>query len=300
MNLQGCLLDPTIEDIAIRPGHYFFYQKGHWSAPFEIQNDAALAQKIFRLAEESSQLNLGMTQPTGDGFLQLSPEISFRVHVVVHPMSQFAFELTLRRIHPLPRYRLDDFCRDPVHTQILTQTTLSGGSLLIAGATGSGKTSFLSALLQLLPSNTRTLILEDTPEIPLPNKISCKLSSRHNRYKHRLGAEWSLESLLIESLRMRPDRIVLGECRSTEARAVKLATKTGHSGVITTIHAGNCHQAMERFETLSHDEKNPVSDSEDSIWQTVVFLETQANGQKQVKELLCPKQATPLKFALSV
>lgn len=159
--------------------------------------------------------------------------------------------------------------------------------MLIAGATGSGKTSLLTALLRQIPAQERVLILEDSPEIPVPNALSNKLLSRCDRFGFREGATWDLSHLVFESLRMRPDRLVLGECRGPEAQAIQRALMTGHGGVLTTLHAGSCAQALQRFQELvAAADSTPSAPPVIPLWDVVVHMETRPNGERHITEIL--------------
>ncbi|MCB0413811.1 MAG: Flp pilus assembly complex ATPase component TadA, partial [Bdellovibrionales bacterium] len=131
--------------------------------------------------------------------------------------------------------------------QWLRESYLTKKSMLIIGNTGSGKTSLLNALLRESPKNERCLIIEDTDEIQKPNNVSSKLIARIDQ----AGFEnIDLGELLKQSLRMRPDRIVLGEVRGSEAKNLILALSSGHTGSLTTIHAENAAQSLLRLEIL--------------------------------------------------
>src|SRR5690606_30126692 len=102
---------------------------------------------------------------------------------------------------------LDDFVFPSPRSRALVElAALEGKSFLVAGATGSGKTSFMTSILSLYPPSCRTLVLEDCAELPLPNELSTRLLTRKDVFGFREGATWDLEHLVYESLRMRPER----------------------------------------------------------------------------------------------
>jgi len=289
-NLEAYILDQAVEDIVIRPDHFFYFKNSTWSESHSLNRDEGLSMKILRLSEEAAQINLGMTQPCADSVIRLGTDLEFRSHVVVAPMSQQVFEITLRRIRKKCSFRIEDFFFNSRDAELLKEKFLKSESILVAGATGCGKSSLISALLQLLPENERVLILEDTPELPLPNGISTKLVARTNHYKLRLGAEWNLEQIVVEALRMRPSRIVLGECRSGEAKAVYQAQQTGHRGVLTSIHAGSATEALQRFYELAGFDDNT---NKHQVWDCVVFMENHAPNGRKVKQLLTELKCLP-------
>ena len=121
-------------------------------------------------------------------------------------------------------------------------------NFLIIGGTGSGKTSLLNACLQHLQQNERAVIIEDTSEIKAPNAISCKLLTRQDA--QGVLAPIDQTELVRQSLRMRPDRLVLGEIRGPEAKDLLMALSTGHAGSFATLHATDARQALLRLEML--------------------------------------------------
>lgn len=121
-------------------------------------------------------------------------------------------------------------------------------NFLVVGSTGSGKTSVLNALLKMMPPNERIGIIEDSDELRLPNPASFKLLTRHDPQK--LLADIDQGELLKRCLRLRPDRLVLGEIRSIEAKDFLMALSTGHAGSFGSLHASDPRQALIRLEML--------------------------------------------------
>jgi pilus assembly protein CpaF len=137
-----------------------------------------------------------------------------------------------------------------------------------------------------IPAKDRVVILEDSPELPIPNELSSKLLARSDRFGFREGAEWDLCHLVFECLRMRPDRMIIGECRGPEARAIHQALMTGHKGVMTTLHAGSCSEALHRFEELVLNSlKGPILPSK-KLWDLILHIKIQKNGSRKVEEVL--------------
>ena len=144
-----------------------------------------------------------------------------------------------RRASPMPA------TRDPL--LLLRQAVRERRNILVSGGTSSGKTTFLNALLREIPSDERLIFIEDTPELQIthPNAVGL-LAARG-----ALGeAEVTAEDLLIASLRMRPDRIILGEIRGGEAVTFLRAVNTGHPGSLSTIHADTPERAIDQLALL--------------------------------------------------
>jgi pilus assembly protein CpaF len=278
--LEELLTRSSVEDIVLSPRGLCFYENFAWHGPQRSPDSEP--KQLWHLANkiaEEARLQLGLTQPSVDSFLPVSKALSFRAHVVVPPLVLEGPEITLRRLPSLERFRLDDFVMSPAERDLLDHAVREGLSILVSGSTGAGKSSFLTALLRQIPPTDRVLILEDSPELPIPGPLCSKLLCRNDRFGFRQGAAWSLEDLVFESLRMRPDRIVVGECRGREAAAIRQALQTGHRGTWTTLHAAHPAEARQRFETLC----SPTSSAlNDSPWDLVVQLGRDLQGRRAV------------------
>lgn len=143
----------------------------------------------------------------------------------------------------LPSRNADD--SDPL--DILRAAVKARKNILISGGTSSGKTTFLNALLREIPAHERLILIEDTPELQMTHANAVGLLSARST----LGeADVTAEDLLIASLRMRPDRIILGEIRGNEAATFLRAVNTGHPGSISTIHADSPERAIDQLALL--------------------------------------------------
>lgn len=133
------------------------------------------------------------------------------------------------------------------HASFLYQCVLARKNIIISGATGSGKTTLSKALLRLVPAHERIITIEDTPELVVPHKNAVRLLySKGGQGTARIGAKQLLEA----SLRMRPDRIVMGELRDGVAFDYIRNVNSGHPGSITTVHANSCALAFEQLTLL--------------------------------------------------
>lgn len=192
-----------------------------------------------------SRMNCTLEMPFGNARWR-----EFRVHLAIPPISSTQ-SMTLRR-HPQNRWTLpslshsgmltDDQCR------ILMDAVQKRENLLVVGPTGCGKTSLLDACLALIGSQERAVIIEDTDELACPNFASTKLLTRPSVVAQL--REITQTDLVKESLRMRPDRLIMGEVRGPEAKDLLLALATGHTGSICTLHARTAQQALLRLEIL--------------------------------------------------
>jgi pilus assembly protein CpaF len=129
----------------------------------------------------------------------------------------------------------------------LNACVVGRANILISGGTGSGKTTLMNGLIDLIPKGERLVTIEDTPELLLHHENSVRLQTRP---PSATSAAITATHLVANALRMRPDRILIGECRSSEALDMLQAMNTGHNGSMTTIHANTPRDALIRLETL--------------------------------------------------
>ncbi len=174
-----------------------------------------------------------------------------RVNAIISPLAIDGASLTIRK-----------FARDPYTVQDLVNFgTLSAEgaafleacvkahfNILVAGGTGSGKTTTLNVLSSFIPDNERVVTIEDAAELQLRQPHKVRLESRPARIDGT--GRIAIRDLVVNALRMRPDRIVIGECRSGEALDMLQAMNTGHDGSLTTIHANSPRDTLARLETL--------------------------------------------------
>lgn len=176
----------------------------------------------------------------------------FRLHVAVPPVSKKGICLSIRR-HSKSFKTLNALADAGLfrgkQRDILERIVLDRQNILVCGSTGAGKTTLLSALLSAVPPSERVLALEDVQEISSGHENLISLESRAANQEGE--GEINLRRLLREALRMRPDRIVLGECRGSEALDLLLALSSGHHGSMATIHANSAREALHRLELLA-------------------------------------------------
>jgi pilus assembly protein CpaF len=284
--LKELLLKSSIEDILLSERGLFYFEKNTWHGPLkdEICEEKNLFILSRRIADKAN-ITLGLTQPTADSFIDFEGTELFRAHIVVPPMSMQGTEITLRRLPKKESYSFEDFTRDNTLIGNLKKSVWEKKSILVAGATGAGKSSLLTAFMNEIPSTDRVLILEDSPELSVPNKLSTKLLARSDRFGFREGAQWDLSHLVFESLRMRPDRIIVGECRGPEARGIYQALMTGHRGVMTSLHAGTCSEAIKRFNDLVQAASKGINPEASHAWDLVLHVQLNVEGQREIDEV---------------
>jgi pilus assembly protein CpaF len=175
-----------------------------------------------------------------------------RVHVVIPPLSLSGPCLTIRRFRREGFSLRDLVARGtltPELAELLALCVASRASLLVSGGTGSGKTTTLNALSGAIPGEERIVTIEDAAELRLRQRHVVRLESRPASLEGR--GEVTIRTLVRNALRMRPDRIVVGEVRGAEALDMLQALNTGHDGSLTTVHANSPTDALRRVETLA-------------------------------------------------
>jgi pilus assembly protein CpaF len=242
------LNDDSISEVMVNgPNQVYVERKGQLSvADVKFASDAELIRVIREIAafvgrridEESPMVDCRL--PDGS-----------RVNAIIPPLAIDGASLTIRK-----------FARDPYTVQNLIQfgtlTAEAAGFLeacvkarfnvLVAGGTGSGKTTTLNVLSSFIPEDERVVTIEDAAELQLRQPHKVRLESRPARIDGT--GRISIRELVVNALRMRPDRIVIGECRSGEALDMLQAMNTGHDGSLTTIHANSPRDTLARLETL--------------------------------------------------
>jgi pilus assembly protein CpaF len=175
-----------------------------------------------------------------------------RVHVVLPPSARGGTTLTIRRFRR-DTYTLDDLVNrhslSPAAAEFLSLCVQLRKNILIAGGAGTGKTTFLNALSTAIPHDERIVVIEDSSELRLAQPHTVYLESRTPDAAGR--GEVTIRQLFTASLRMRPDRVIVGEVRGGEALDMIQSMLSGHSGSLTTIHASTPRDALVRLETLA-------------------------------------------------
>lgn len=306
--LADSLARPDVTDLYInRPGELWLETSaGVERQEIDALDDAALWRLARQIAASSDQgINrehplLAATLPDG-ARIQICAPPATRGHVIVairkHSMpdlelSDYLAAGAFAKVGEAARKRREvDRALADLHSSGRTLDFLAAAvrarkTMIIAGATGTGKTTFLNALLKEAPANERFVLIEDTPEIQLRHQNAVGLIA----VRGRLGeASVSPADLVEAALRLRPDRIIMGEIRGAEAISWLRAVGTGHPGSITTVHASSPDGAIEQMAMMSLSGGTELDRSEvvDYVKATVdVFVQLeQSDGQRLVSEI---------------
>ncbi len=226
------------------------------------------------------------SSPMVDGRL----ESGFRINAVVAPVAVDGPHLTIRKFPEEP-FTIDDLIEyktlDEKTTTFLKACVIGKKNILVAGGTGSGKTTLLNVLAAFIPASERVVTVEDSAELRLLQDHVATLETRPPNVEG--VGEITIRDLVRNSLRMRPDRIIVGECRGAEAVDMLQAMNTGHSGSMTTVHSNSAEDAIRRIEAMvlgSHGIPLPaVREQIASALDVVVYIARLAGGERRILQI---------------
>jgi len=286
--IEVLLADPAVEEVMVNgPDHVYIERKGlleETDVRFESEDE--LRNAIERILA-----------PLGRRIDELSPMVDARladgsrVNVVIPPLAIDGPALSIRRFgadRPGPErlVEIGTLCEE--QRRLLETAVAERRSVLVSGGTGSGKTTLLNALSSFIAPGERVVTIEDAAELRLQQPHVVRLESRPAGVEGR--GEVTIRDLLRNALRMRPDRIVIGEVRGVEALDLLSALNTGHDGALATVHANSPRDALSRLETLAlmagvglpH---AAVAEQVRRGIDLVVHLQRRADGSRRVTEI---------------
>jgi pilus assembly protein CpaF len=247
--LEDLLADPGIEEVMVNgPGQVYVERGGRIEATdAHFADDEELRNAIERILA-----------PLGRRIDELSPMVDARladgsrVNAVIPPLAIDGPSLSIRRFganRPGARELVELGTLTGSQLELLERAVGERRSILVSGGTGSGKTTLLNALSGFISSEERLVTIEDAAELRLRRRHVVRLESRPAGVEGR--GEVTIRDLLRNALRMRPDRIVIGEVRGAEALDLLTALNTGHRGALSTVHANSAADALSRLEILA-------------------------------------------------
>jgi pilus assembly protein CpaF len=240
--LEPLLADPSVTEVMLNGGGRVWVERDGAVHDTGLRIDGATASRLIERIVSPLGLRIDRSSPMVDARL---PDGS-RVNAVVPPLAIDGPCLTIRRFaaRAVP---LEAFAATPVVT-LLRAAVAERRNVVVSGGTGSGKTTLLNALAAEIPDRERVVTIEDAAELRLPGAHVVRLEARPAN-ADGIGAV-SVRDLVRNALRMRPDRIVVGEVRGAEALDMLQAMNTGHDGSLSTCHANGPDDALRRLETL--------------------------------------------------
>ncbi|MGK2957127.1 MAG: CpaF family protein [Acidimicrobiales bacterium] len=243
-SLERLLEDPTITEIMVNgPNQVWIERHGQLErVTLSSPLDAGSIEQLIERVVAPLGLRIDRSSPLVDARL---PDGS-RVNAVVPPLAVDGPCLTIRRFGTR-RIPLGEFCHPEVE-ELLSWAVRTRRNIIVSGGTGAGKTTLLNALAAQITEGERIITVEDTAELQLPGAHVVRLEARPPNAEG--AGEVSVRELVRNALRMRPDRIVVGEVRGPEALDMLQAMNTGHEGSLSTCHANGASDALRRIETM--------------------------------------------------
>ena len=246
--LQDLLRAPAISEIMVVRSDQIYVER---DGVIEKSGRRFISEKVTESIIERIVAQVGRridkSQPLVDARL---PDGS-RVNAIIPPLAVFGPCLTIRKF-PIQRLTMDDLIDfnsiSHAAATFIRACVVDHRSILISGGTGSGKTTLLNILSSFIPFKERVVVIEDTTELRLHQEHVVSLESKPANVEG--AGEYTIRDLVKNALRMRPDRIVVGECRGGEALDMIQAMNTGHNGSLTTVHSNSSPEVIQRLELL--------------------------------------------------
>ena len=284
--IEPLLLDDSVSEIMGNPDATWWYERDGIICPeASVHFDAGK----LRTGLEVIANHLGKRLDEDNPLLHAQLPDGSRIAAVIPPVVRPAPALTIRKFTSR-RFTVDDLIAGGTLSrslaEFLNDQIRTGKTVLISGGTGTGKTTLLNVLAQAIADEERIVVIEDTAELRIQKPNVMAVECQSDTFKARI----SFDDLLRSALRWRPDRIILGEVRGTEARTLLDSFNTGHAGSLATIHANSAEKALHRFANLvmRNHAQSTFSDTEAEIGEAVDFVVhiERKPGSRVVREVL--------------
>jgi pilus assembly protein CpaF len=246
--LEHLLVDPSVSEVMVIDAHNIYVER---DGRLSLSGQRFTDEERVRAVIERIVTPLGRRVDESSPLVDARLKDGSRVNVVIRPLALRGSCITIRKFARTP-ITLDKLLELETLSQpmarFLTRSVRAKKNIVIAGGTGSGKTTLLNVLSSAIPEHERIVTIEDAAELQLGQPHVVSLESRPSNMEGK--GEVPIRALVKNALRMRPDRIVVGECRGGEALDMLQAMNTGHDGSLTTTHANSPAEALLRLETL--------------------------------------------------
>jgi pilus assembly protein CpaF len=247
--LEPLLADDSITEIMVNGGKNIYIERGGkiFREPASFESDDHLMRIIDRIVAP-----LGRRIDESSPYVDARLTDGSRVNAVIPPISLVGPVLTIRKFakNPITVEQLIEYGTiTPEAIEFLKASVISKINMVISGGTGSGKTTMLNVLSQYIPGDERIVTIENAAELQLRQEHVVTLESRPPNIEGR--GEVTIQNLVVNSLRMRPDRIIVGEIRDEAALDMLQAMNTGHDGSMTTAHSNSPRDTLSRIETMT-------------------------------------------------
>ena len=299
--LEPLLADPSVTEIMVNGTDEIYVERNGrlQRADIVFTDEAQLYQTIDRIVSQVNR-RVDESSPMVDARLPTGE----RVNVIIPPLALKGPTLTIRRFPRL--FTLEQLTAmestDAATVELLRALVRAKLNIVISGGTGAGKTTLLNALSAAVPGGERIITVEDNAELRLQQPHVVTLEARPSNVEGR--GEISIRDLVRNSLRMRPDRIIVGEVRGGETLDMLQALNTGHEGSLVTVHANSCDDAIHRLETLAtmsdlHIPFEALRDQINSAIHVIVQIDRFADGARRLAEVAVVASSRREQFRLA-
>ncbi len=246
--IEGLLADPTVSEVmVVGPDRIFVERSGKLVLTgVKFESNDHIKQIIERIIAP-----LGRRCDESSPYVDARLKDGSRVHAIIPPLALDGPTVTIRKFSAKP-LQVEDLIKfgsmTPEIGEFLRACVMARNNIIVSGGTGSGKTTLLNVLSSFIPAEERIITCEDAAELQLQQEHWVRLETRKPNIEGK-GAV-TIRDLVINTLRMRPDRVVIGECRGGEALDMVQAMNTGHDGSLTTLHANTPRDALGRLEVM--------------------------------------------------
>ncbi len=284
--IQPFIENPAVNEIMINGTDNIFIEVDGVTkdSGLRYDNKEELFHNIQAMLSQSNR-SVSESNPIVDAVLQGGS----RINVVLNPVAINGPIVTIRKFTK-QQYTIEDFIKNDTLTEemagYIKHAVFRGKSIIISGSTSSGKTTFMNMIAGFIPDDKRIITIEDSAELNIKSKNVVRLETRNANTEG--NGEIKMRALIKAALRMRPDRLLIGEVRDESALELLTAMCTGHSGSMSTIHANSAEDTLVRLETMAlwegHVHSEAIKRMIVSGVDVVVFLERNEKGRR-VKEI---------------
>ena len=286
--LEQFLDDPTVSEVMVNGSNNIFVER---SGILERTNVRFISEEHLRRVIERIVSSVGRRIDESSPMVDARLADGSRVNVIVPPLSLDGSILTIRKFAKDP-FTVTDLIAMGTFTDafasVLAAAVEGGMNVLVSGGTGTGKTTLLNVLSSFVPRTDRIVTIEDAVELQLHQEHVIRLEARPQNTEG--NGEVTIRDLVRNALRMRPDRIIIGEVRGAEALDMLQAMNTGHDGSLTTVHANAPRDALSRLETMvlmaGYDlPTRAIREQISSALNLIVQIERARDGSRRISHL---------------
>ncbi len=284
--LENLVKNDNVTDILVNGHSQIWVDKGKG---LEKTNLTFISEENLRNFAQKLALANNKRLDQSSPYVDILLENNIRMHAILSPLANPGTIISLR-VHREKVYTLLDLVNlktiKKLQKEFLEELILKQKSFVISGGTGSGKTTLLNSLLSLVPLNQRIIIVEDSKELKPDHPHVISLSARSPNIEGK--GEITLRDLIKQTLRMRADRLVVGEVRGNEVIDWLAALNTGHKGGCGTIHANSIYEVVSRFENLGLNAGFSLTAIHAQLKNTIQYviqLDQDLQGQREIKDI---------------